>query len=243
MVLNIRSMLLFANLVGSLCLPSFSAAEANETQARGFLLRSTRIFDNPWEADADVRRAIQCVEYDTNRFVSVLQQIATEAPSLASCMVCYMGRFGNSSCLPFLYQNIVNTNCETQVVRAILKLEGVTSNAVEKVEEFAFCDAMRRSDRYMACVDLVAAAYAEGVPDQVRGQAFDVAMRFQSSTNCFAQFLDERMCCRQPAYSNSLRRLNVLRTALASGIHPAYTNYVIRAISTLEAYPEANLPE
>ena len=185
---------------------------------------------------------------DTNRLARLICELAqTNNADVASMMVDSLGEYGTPAQLPFLYSCATNPAVGDKAVKAMLRIDGVTSNSVAAVERyFQLTNVVDRADRSRTsiCADLIRLSNVDGVDPICRSNALAVAHDFAFGPSCNYYWLDSLLIEDDSTYRFSKRRIAFMR-----GIAPYaaqwrfMANYVTNAINELVAYPEANLPD
>lgn len=212
-----------------------------DDQVRTLVMRSGQVIDNSWRARRMFACAQELCEEDTNRFARILCELAqTNDVRIADRMIGCLGWCGTPVQLPFLYSMATNEQHGATAVKSILRLEGVTSNSVSISARYLFSTNYGQRARYEVC-DCLISQLAKSRGD--RPVAEGVALRFMSDCNIYHDWLDAAMMRANPAYSQSKRRLRVLRAISLRETDANDLLYVTNAINELVAYPEADLPE
>ena len=212
-----------------------------DDQVRTLVMRSGQVIDNSWRARRMFACAQELCEEDTNRFARILCELAqTNDVRIADRMIGCLGWCGTPAQLPFLYSMATNEQHGATAVKSILRLEGVTSNSVSISARYLFSTNYGQRARYEVC-DCLISQLAKSRGD--RPVAEGVALRFMSDCNIYHDWLDAAMMRANPAYSQSKRRLRVLRAISLRETDANDLLYVTNAINELVAYPEVDLPE
>ena len=212
-----------------------------DDQVRTLVMRSGQVIDNSWRARRMFACAQELCEEDTNRFARILCELAqTNDVRIADRMIGCLGWCGTPVQLPFLYSMATNEQHGATAVKSILRLEGVTSNSVSISARYLFSTNYGQRARYEVC-DCLISQLAKSRGDQLDAEG--VALRFMSDCNIYHDWLDAAMMRANPAYSQSKRRLRVLRAISLRETDANDLLYVTNAINELVAYPEADLPE
>ena len=242
--MNARMIMLSSVIVAVMsCGADCGTNACSDVEARRIVIRSTGYFDSPQAIRSDMEYALRCCGDDTNRFAAILRDIARSETNLTASMISKLGRYGTTNSLPFLYGYVTNAAYGLNAVRSVLKIEGVTSNSVERISEFLANTNVSFSTRSDVCADMVWDAFKDDVSPANRALAVDRAIQYASTANGSCSWLDKVMCKKVPSYKMSKRRLCVLRSVYAIGVGQYEIAYVTNAINELAAYPEANLPE
>ena len=224
----------------------FSAlASSSDEELRYTLCRATQYIDNPHGSRAAVRYAIQQAGGDSNRVVSLMKQMIGEGSesSTAAFYITEIGKYGTTNDIPFLYRQVAATNlCET-VTRAILAIEGLTTNSVATVTSLLPSDSARTWDAVCARCLLLEESEKSPSASPAKAMVLANALDYASGLTNYVDILDGSITRVDPSYRMSKRRLGVLRAVQNLGVNEWQTNFVATAIRELEAYPEANLPE
>ena len=229
-------------------LGSVVVADATDAQVRKILYRATQYIDDPDGGPGEVCYAIRFAENDTNRVVSLMKQLVAEGAARVGITRFYLseiGKYGTSSDLPFLYQRVSETNlCET-ATKAILKIEGLTTNSLMRFTTLipdelpgvwnpwpvhAWCRLLEASKKFPA-------------DSEIRALTMSNAVQYATRQRESVELFDGCLKHADPTYRMSKRRLAVLRSVRDLGANECQTNYVANAINELVAYPEADLPE
>ena len=221
-------------------------ANVDDGQLRLVLDRAARYIDNPGAGRSEVCYAIQLAEGDTNRVVTLMKQLVSEGLPRRGIMGFYIseiGKYGTTNDLPFLYRQVAATNlCET-VTRAILAIEGLTTNSVATVTSLLPSDSARTWDAVCARCLLLEESEKSPSASPAKAMVLANALDYASGLTNYVDILDGSISRVDPSYRMSKRRLGVLRAVQNLGVNEWQTNFVATAIQELEAYPEADLPE
>ena len=213
----------------------------SDEEIKDKIIGSGQYIDNYILAREAFRHARECCEDDTNRFAQLLFEIArTNDVRMSERMINLLGTYGTPAQLPFLYSMATNEQHGATAVKSILRLEGVTSNSVATASRYLFSTNYRHRARYEICDCLVSQLAKTQVN---RSQAERVVLRFLSDYNIYHDWLDAAMKRTDPTYSQSKRRLSVLRAISLRETDAKDLSYITNAINELVAYPEADLPE
>ena len=215
--------------------------DTSDAKVKRMLVGSNCYIDNPDAAERMFQNARRRCAGDTNRFARLLYEVAqTNDERIAEEMISCLGVYGTAAQLPFLYSMATNEQHGAAAVKSILRLEGVTSNAVSIAESYLFSTNCRNRVRYEIC-DCLISQFAKSPAS--RSLAEGVAIRFMADCNIYHDWLDAAMKRADPTYSQSKRRLSVLRAIFQRETDANDLAYVTNAINELVAYPEADLPE
>ena len=213
-----------------------------DDEIKQIIRSSSQAFDNIEVTESDLRCALSMIGYDTNRFTRLMQEIAlTGTGRVERAMIQHIGRFGNASNLPFLYSCVTNSAYADLAIVSLFKIEGVTTNSVNKLNEFFL---LTRDDPSLCgsccsqvlCGEMVARASLTN-----REYLLNSVRNFAMSTNRCVYVLDQSLRRADPGYAHSRRRLAVLTASTNYWLSGFQRNYVTNAINELIAYPEANL--
>ena len=197
-------------------------------------LRTRKLTNRPW------------FDGDTNRLARLICELAqTNNAEIAEMMIDALGEYGLPAQLPFLYSCATNPVVGDRAMKAILNIEGVTSNSIAAAEGFfAISNHVDSIATTGLCLDLMNLATKAGVNPVCSSKALCVAHAFSLSEECHYYWFDKGRMLADSTYRFSRRRLMYLRqvTSLAAP-YEYLANYVTNAINELVAYPEANLPE
>ena len=213
----------------------------SDAKVKRMLVGSNCYIDNPDAAERMLQNARRRCCGDTNRFARLICEVAqTNDAWIAEDMIRCLGVYGTSAQLPFLYSMATNEQHGATAVKSILRLEGVTSNSVATASRYLFSTNYRHRARYEIC-DCLVSQLAKTQAN--RSQAERVVLRFLSDYNIYHDWLDAAMKRTDPTYSQSKRRLSVLRAISLRETDAKDLSYITNAINELVAYPEADLPE
>ena len=232
-------LMLLLSVVASFASEALSEVVSDE-KVKDLVIRSGEVIDNSWRARRMFDNAEGLCEGDTNRFARILYELAqTNDVCMANRMIDCLGWCGTSAQLPFLYSMATNEQHGATAVKSILRLEGVTSNSVATASRYLFSTNYRNRARYEICDSLVSQL---AKTQANRSHAERVVLRFLSDYNIYHDWLDAAMKRADPTYSQSKRRLRVLRAISQRETDAKDLSYVTNAINELVAYPEADLP-
>ena len=214
-----------------------------DEEIRAVLHRSTMAFDNPAANESELRYAFSLCPGDTNRMTRLMCDVVRERgiDRGAQGMIQRIGRHGNASALPFLYSCVTNAALGDVAVISIFKIEGVTTNSVDKLN--AFLNAAQSNSWSCAgcCADLIESESFTASTLANRKYLLDCIQDYALRTNRYVITLDRALKRVDSGYEHSRRRLSILQSSLNRGIGNYQRNYVTNAINELIAYPEANL--
>ena len=215
--------------------------DISDAKIKRMLVGSNCYIDNPDAAERMFQNAWRRCGGDTNRFARLICEVAqTNDAWIAEDMINCLGWHGTPAQLPFLYSMATNEQHGATAVKSILRLEGVTSNSVATASRYLFSTNYRHRARYEICDCLVSQLAKTQVN---RSQVERVVLRFLSDYNIYHDWLDAAMKRTDPTYSQSKRRLSVLRAISLRETDAKDLSYITNAINELVAYPEADLPE
>ena len=207
------------------------------------LIASGLVIDASGGAKEERQLAESLCEYDTNRLARIVASLSkTNDLMVAAYMNRLLGRYGDASHLPTLYENATNANLLVSAATAILRIEGITSNSVVVLGR---CLGVNTKDwRQMDLCRRAIARFRAQLPSAALSNEFTNCLLSSAlSNNVSAVAFDENLKHFDPSYAMSTRRLRVLRSVQSMGLNATQSAYVTNAINELVAYPEANLPE
>ena len=218
-----------------------NSEEVSDDRIKSMIIGSESYIDNSRAAERLYNNARRRCGDDTNRFARILCELAqTDDKHIADRMIYRLGWHGTTAQLPFLYSMATNEQHGATAVKSILRLEGVTSNSVATASRYLFSTNYRHRARYEIC-DCLVSQLAKTQAN--RSQAERVVLRFLSDYNIYHDWLDAAMKRTDPTYSQSKRRLSVLRAISLRETDAKDLSYITNAINELVAYPEADLPD
>ena len=185
---------------------------------------------------------------DTNRLARLIAELAqTNDVELSSQMVETLGEYGTVEQLPFLYSCATNPAIGDLAVKAVLRIEGVTSNSIAIVRSYLLSSnefsRAKQHDRSLVCEELLKSAFELPELSEYRPLCLSVAREFARNVNTMHISMDDAIVANDPSYRYSKRRLAVMRSAQYRCVNPGLYTYVTNAINELVAYPEADLPD
>ena len=185
---------------------------------------------------------------DTNRLARILAEIAQTNNAWYSEMAMWeLEKYGTSEQLPFLYSCATNPAIGDRAVKAVLRIEGVTSNSVDVARRYLMSTneltRAKQHDRSIVCEDLLNDVFRMPELSQYRSLCLSLALDFGREVNTMHISLDDAILSVDSTYRYSKRRLAVMRSAQHRCVNTGLYDYVTNAISELVAYPEADLPD
>ena len=193
-----------------------------------------RMFANAWrESGGDIGSAV----------LFLCEQALTKDTRLADDMIRCLGVYGTPAQLPFLYSMTTNVQHGASAVGSIMRLEGLTSNLVNFAGAYLSMTNASLKLQADVCKSLLSAAANTNMVSSARQCARDMVYRYALRANGSVMYIDYVFTTGDSSYRFSKRRLAVMRSVSALGVHPSSASYVTNAINELVAYPEANLPE
>ena len=208
------------------------------------IILSNCFVDDACAADRMFNRAVGMCGSDTNRLARLFYEISlTNEASLASSAVMRLGQYGTPAQLPYLYSVVTNKIRGAEAAKAILRIEGVTTNSILAVSNCLATITINAHERYLAFRDLVERVYQLGPDDACRSFGLGYVWQHAFTANAYCLGVDKELKNRDSTYNVSKRRLAVLRSVYALGLNDFQKQAVTNAINELVAYPEADLPE
>ena len=185
---------------------------------------------------------------DTNRLARLIAELAqTNDVELSSQMVETLGEYGTVEQLPFLYSCATNPAIGDLAVKAVLRIEGVTSNSIAIAQSYLLSSnefsRAKQHDRSLVCEELLKSAFELPELSEYRPLCLSVAREFARNVNTMHISMDDAIVANDPSYRYSKRRLAVMRSAQYRCVNPGLYTYVTNAINELVAYPEADLSD
>ena len=153
---------------------------------------------------AAVARALGCCQYDTNRFCRILKQVARERDDRAAVTVYYIGVYGGTNELSYMYSLVSPTNSNYDVQRAAM--ESIIRNNTNL------------SDREIVGEKLVQRLLSHG-DSSLLSETRMLLEQFASQNYMTCYAADACLYSYFPDYSNSLQRLTYYRDALERGAY------------------------
>lgn len=185
---------------------------------------------------------------DTNRLARILVEVAQTNNAWYSEMAMReLVKYGSAEQLPFLYSCATNPAIGDLAVKAILRIEGVTSNSIAIAQSYLLSSnefsRAKQHDRSLVCEELLKSAFELPELSEYRPLCLSVAREFARNVNTMHISMDDAIVANDPSYRYSKRRLAVMRSAQYRCVNPGLYTYVTNAINELVAYPEADLPD
>ena len=227
-----------------LCLSFCNAATDSEIKA--LIVDSMSYVDDAVAARGDYNRAKELCGNETNRLARLLVEVAEERRAnqrIVGGAIAKLGATGASEQLPFLYAQVTNYAVARDAVHSILRISGLTSNALDFACAVLTNSNVSMPDRQDLCLDLIASYDRPGVCPLTVTNAMSATYSFFSSDPFYSEWYDNRVQKLLPDYEFSKRRLSVLRSVQSLGLNQYNEHFVTNAITQLVAYPEANLPD
>jgi hypothetical protein len=189
-----------------------------------------------------------CINGDTNRMLRLLSDlIATNDEWICTRSMWQYGKYATKSELPFLYICATNWFRGEYAMRAILRIEGVTTNSLPVMESFLSLTNVSSSglqERDQICCEFIRYERRRTIEeDALRKSVKELVYRYASYDNQCHEWLDKELMLLDDTYQYSRRRLNVFSSITNRWINPYSYNYVTNVIKTLEAYPKSDLPD
>ena len=185
---------------------------------------------------------------DTNRLARILVEVAQTNNAWYSGMAMReLVKYGSAEQLPFLYSCATNPAIGDLAVKAVLRIEGVTSNSIAIAQSYLLSSnefsRAKQHDRSLVCEELLKSAFELPELSEYRPLCLSVAREFARNVNTMHISMDDAIVANDPSYRYSKRRLAVMRSAQYRCVNPGLYTYVTNAINELVAYPEADLPD
>ena len=201
--------------------------------------------DDGRAAARDMRYAIGLCGSDSNRLCRIVRGIAETNANVrhVGTAMRMLTRYGTPAQLPYLYSVSTNSVRGAEAVKAILRIEGVTTNSILAVSNCLAQASIDDHERYLAFRNLIESLYRLNPDDSCRVFGLSYVQRHVLTANEYCLGVDYELKKHDSTYGVSKRRLAVLRSVCALEINDFQRNAVTNAINELVAYPEANLPE
>ena len=184
-----------------------------------------------------------CCEGDTNRYLRIAKETAASNTNFAYMAIALVEKHGSIGDLPFLYQYTNDVRCAGGALEVILKLGGLTEEAVDAANAYIASTNEFVLYRSNVASELFRAAANSSVTNNLKTLAASNALTFVRNSSC-VDYNDIRFRKADSSYKYSKRRLSVLRAVLPKCLgHDNLMNYTTNAINELVAYPESALPD
>ena len=183
---------------------------------------------------------------DTNRLARLLAELAqTNSAWYAKMAMWQLEKYGTAEQLPFLYSCATNPAVANSAMKAMLRIEGVTSSSVEMVRRYLEITNVSESVHWdhVEVFKMMFDMLGDNAPPSDKELVLGCIMRHAPENRRCPRQLDEVILSADTGYRFSKRRLSVLRGVYLRGLNEFQLPYVTNAISELVAYPEANLPD
>ena len=189
-----------------------------------------------------VRCALELCGGDTNRFCRILKEIASEREDMASLSVYYVGVYGGTNELEYMYSHVSPTNANYDVQRSAMESivrNGEPSERMVGAARQFICNADNPDldDKNIVGEKLVRRFISHG-DTNLLVEAKTVLEDF--ATQNYLRCYRADACLRYyfPDYSNSLQRLDYYRDSMRRGAYRGndlMTNLMTNEIRRLEA--------
>ena len=229
-------------LVGLMGVCAHAREERSDEDVRRILIGSTE-YCHAKTQEAQREYALVCCGYDTNRLTRIMQDIVRSGDGVSSEALRWIGEYGTTNNLPFLYGCLTNAALGANAACSVLKIEGVTSNSVARIGEYLSLTNSPLSQRRNVGCDLICEAVRDSLAEDMRKFVAAKVVEYAKCEIACCRLVDQEIARADPSYRFSKRRLSVLRSAYALGVSQYQIAYVTNAINELVAYPEADLPE
>ena len=199
-----------------------------------------RLYRNPSLADA------VGIGGDTNRLARILAGIAqTNDAWYSKIAMRRLETYGTPAQLPFLYSCATNPVVGNSAIKAVLRIEGVTSNSVETIQRYLDLTNVSESVHWdhVEVFKMMFDILGDNASTNDKELVLGCIMRHAPDNRRCPRQLDEVILSADTGYKFSKRRLSVLRGVYSRGLNGFQLPYVTNAINELVTYPEANLPE
>ena len=184
---------------------------------------------------------------DTNRFASVLRDLAVENTNQTEYVIRSLGRYKTPESLPFLHSYATNLIYGVDAVKSIFAIEGVNTNSFSALESYlSITNRIPNSvshDRSELCKDFLSNVFADSALVTFRQPSLDMMLDFAKYRNTGHVVIDGALQAVDPSYRYSKRRLQVMRLSMERCLNSFHTNYISNVINELVAYPESELPD
>ena len=216
----------------------------DEVKAEVTLSSQLRHGDENWN---HLRWAFHMAGDDTNNFVRILCDLATEDTNQTEYVILHMRKYKTPASLPFLYSYSTNAEYGAEALKSIFAIEGVTSNSVTATQCYLsitnYLPPKMDLERSELCEGLLRKVFSDSSLSQYRGWCQGMAIDYAHEISTMHISLDAALQEIDSTYHFSKRRLAVMRSAQARCWNDMLYNYVTNAINELVAYPEADLPD
>lgn len=182
---------------------------------------------------------------DTNRLARLLVELArTNDAWYVDMAMWQLEKYATSEQLPFLYSCATNPAIGHKAMKAVLNVEGITSNSLESLGRyFALTNTIENADHPRAelCARVM---HLSKVNRLCNSSISNIVNTYMLSKDCNGYWFDTICIKNDATYKFSKRRLAFLRGVVTNAVQWEFQiNYVTNAIKELVAYPEADLPE
>ena len=218
------------------------AENFNDAEVKRHIWAECSVIDSVKYAEWQHKVAMRKCNWDTNRYVRLAKEMVVTASGLTKDnLLGIVTGYGDSGDLPFIYTCLADGDLASTAVRGILRIEGVTTNSIQRISGCLCMTNMSQEVRSDVCEDLFAAIHGNGVDAAVREYGVSNALVYAGSVNRYFMSMDVRMCAIAPSYKYSCERLTVLRKVERSGINQIQYQYITNSIRELVEYPESDL--
>lgn len=182
---------------------------------------------------------------DTNRLARLLVELAqTNNAWYANMAMWQLEKYATPEHLPFLHSCATNPVIGHMAMKAVLNVEGITSNSLESLGRyFALTNTIDNADHARAelCARIIHLSKENRL---CNSSISNIVNTYMLSKNCNSYWFDTICIKNDATYEFSKRRLAFLRGAVTNAVQWKFQiNYVTNAINELVAYPESDLPE
>ena len=179
--------------------------------------------------------ALEGCDYDTNRFLRLVKEVAQEYANVTWSMLLLIGKYGTTNDLDFASAYLKSADAGRGAVGAYYGICGLSSNYVSSVVEFVAEDSHASNEDKLLEIELLMSAFRRGEAAQsLQDYAHNVAIGFAVSATNNICAIDRRILPFYPSYSNSVERLTILTNAVARGVNEYELRYLTNAIHHIE---------
>ena len=206
----------------------------DDAAIKACLAKSARYLHSDMAEYVQVSALEEC-DFDTNRFLRLVKEVALAEPDCNRMMLRLVGKYGSSNDIDFVAIYLTSGKVGRTAVESYYHIVGPTSNLViAATSYFDVGTPASESDKCTEAEWLMRYFNSNEVGLELKLLLYDAVVDFAMTVTNSCREIDRQILWYYPSYSNSVERLTILTNAVARGVSEYELRYLTNAIHHIE---------
>ena len=165
----------------------------------------------------------------------IAKEIAAEHPDRIPWAISVLANHGSTDDVPFLIGYTNDVNYAARAISAVIRISGVTSNAVELADNIMYGNLKRSHDGYDICSALAYATKKDVTLSDGKQLSIAALKKYSRTIPVTSLWADEFLLSLDPSYETSEDRKALLREVAERRVNDYQIDYATNALKRIDA--------